>query len=47
MEIIALWLGVALGGINLAFVLKIIFNDLRHLHNMMWQHLRDHSKENE
>lgn len=33
----------AIGGINLALVLRIILNDLRHLRDTFSDHLRDHA----
>ena len=33
-----------LGGVNLLFILKIVFNDLVHIRTMLFEHLRDHAK---
>ena len=32
-----------LGGVNLALVLKIIFNDLHEIRRLLVEHLRDHA----
>ena len=36
--------GVMLSGVNLLFVLKIIFNDLHELRQMFIKHLEDHAR---
>ena len=47
LEITNLLIGSAsllIGGINLAFILKILFNELHELRALFVEHLRDHTK---
>ena len=38
------WLTTIIGGINLVFLLKLIYNDVEHLQARLDQHIDDHAK---
>ena len=43
MEFYLSLIGVFLNGVSLLFILKILFNDLHSIRDLLEQHLRDHA----